>query len=395
MRLRERIKEARRFIAFAFYPKNTLILCMVFSAVVVIILAVVMCTISSSSVLYNVFFALTTGAAGSFFVSTIVELASNYRHNKLAWHELQEYYSAVMNYESCKQIMMKNTPSQRAEQKAYDEFIAAGGIDEFEELNKPKDVIEITWGLLPELIPVLKKTIEEKKEFLSDEEITELKNILSDYEQIQFEIKRRILEYPMAYDALNHPDEDYLKSFYPADVLKNMVDWVKKSLASKESQKACDRYAEAILADSFLLSQFMRDYDISQRGIDNYQDELDKMEDEEYEPEDIDYDELDFSQPDDEEVFRSEIEEYYMQSELENRPFVSWHISTCCLNISESMNNLEKSILKKPFYGMMIEHLKDSAEKPIDDIVSQISYESEKRQLDKRLEKQKSSAKEK
>lgn len=33
---------------------------------------------------YNIIFALTTGAVASFLVSFVVELSSNYRHNKLA-----------------------------------------------------------------------------------------------------------------------------------------------------------------------------------------------------------------------------------------------------------------------------------------------------------------------
>lgn len=70
-----------------------------------------------------------------------MELANNYRHNKLAWYELQEYYLTIMNYESYKQIMMQRTPHQRAENKAYEEFVAAGGIEEKE---APKDIIQIT-----------------------------------------------------------------------------------------------------------------------------------------------------------------------------------------------------------------------------------------------------------
>ena len=66
--------------------------------------------------------------------------------------------------------------------------------------------------------------------------------------------------------------------------------------------------------DSFLLSEFMKNYDISQNGIDRYQDEVDRMEETEAdEPEDIDYDEVDFSKPDDEEIFRAQNEEFDRQ----------------------------------------------------------------------------------
>ena len=392
MRLKYRLREGTQFLAFAFYPKTTLIACAVFSAIVIVILGIVMAFIPQDSNWYNIVFALTTGAAGSFFVSFVVELAGNYRHNKLAWHELREYYSVVMDYEIHKQVMMQLTPHQRAEKKAYDEYVAAGGIEE-KDKDEPMDVIQITWQQLPDIIPVFRKTLDKKKEFLSDEEIDELNSILSDYKQIQFAIQERIMMSPMSYDALNHPDEDYLKSIYPSDVIRNMPGWIRRHLASKESQKAAELYAEEILSDAFLLSQFMENYDISQNGLDSYRDEINRLEEEEVEesePEDIDYDELDFSElsePDDEETFRAQNEELDKQMELEQRPFVSWLLSKCCLNISESVDILEKNILKKPYYGMMIERFKNSAREPIDDIMSTMSYESEKRRLDRMLDK--------
>lgn len=98
---------------------------------------------------------------------------------------------------------------------------------------------------------------------------------------------------PMYYDVFNHPDENYLASIYPNDILKNMPAWIKKFLSSTESKKACERYVESILSDFTLLSQYMKNYEISQKGIDAYKDELDKAE-AEVEPEDIDYDDVDF-----------------------------------------------------------------------------------------------------
>lgn len=388
MRLKYRIKEALQFLAFAFYPKTTLIACTVFSVIVVAILGIVMSIIPQESNWYNILFALTTGAAASFFVSFVVELAGNYKHNKLAWHELQEYYSVVMDYESHKQVMMQLTPHQRAEKKAHEEFISAGGVEGIDEDDEPKDIIQITWKQLPELIPVFKQTLNDKKEFLSEAEINELKSIFSEYKEIQFAIQNRILLSPMTYDALNHPDEEHLKTIYPSDVIKNMPEWMRKELASKESQKACALYAEVILSDAFLLSQFMENYDISQTGLDSYQDEIDKLEEED-ESEDIDYDELDYSEPENEEIFRAQNEKFDKQMELEERPFISWQLSKCCQNISESIDILEKSILKKPYYGMMMKSYRNSAREPIDDILSTKSYENEKRRLDKKLTKQK------
>ena len=386
MKMKYRIKEALQFLTFAFYPRTTLIACVVISVIVIVILGIAMAFTPQDSGSYNMVYALTTGAIASFFVTFVVELSNNYRHNKLAWYELQDYYSVVMKYESYKQIMMQQTPHQRAEKKAHDEFVAAGGVEDKE---APKDIIQITWKQLPDLIPVLRQTLDEKKEFLSDAENEELLLLFSEYKQIQFVIRERVMRSPMLYDALNHPDEEYLKSIYPSDVVKNMPDWIRHHLSSEESQKACDQYADTILADSFLLSEFMKNYDISQNGLDSYRDEIDCMEETETdETEDVDYDEVDFSEPDDEETFRAQREEFHKKMELEHRPFVSWQLSQCCLDIAESLDILEKSIQKKPYYGMMMKQYNNCAKVPLDDTISILSYESEKRRLDKKLERQ-------
>lgn len=387
MRLKNRFNETLRFLSFAFYPKTTLVACVIFSVIVVTILGVAMVLTPEGSGFYNIVFALTTGAVASFFVSFVVELSNNYRHNKLAWYELKEYYSTVMDYESHKQIMMKLTPHQRAEKKAHEEFVAAGGIEEIDEYDQPKDIIQITWERLPNMMPVFKQTFNDKKQFLSDIEIDELESIISEYKQIQSFVYKRILMSPMYYDALNHPDENYLASIYPNDILKNMPAWIRKFLSRTESKKACERYVEAILSDFTLLSQYMENYEISQKEIDAYKDELDKVE-AEVEPEDIDYEDVDFSEPEDEETFRRQSEIRDKQMEQEEIPFISWVISEACQKIAESIDILEQSIMKKPYYGMMIKYFSDSANKPIDDIMSIRTYEYEKRRLDKKLKKQ-------
>lgn len=387
MRFKYRLNEALSFMLFAFYPKTTLIACVIFSAIVITILGVAMVLAPEGSGFYNIVFALTTGAFASFFVSFVVELSNNYRHSKLAWYELKEYYSTVMKFEKYKQVMMKLTPYQRAVKKAHEEFVAAGGIEEIDEYDQPKDIIQITWKQLPNMMPCFKQTFNDKKQFLSDIEIDELESIISEYEQIQSIIHDRILLSPMFYDALNHSDENYLASIYPNDILKNMPAWIKKFMSSIESQKAIERYAEAILSDFTLLSQYMENYEISQKGIDVYKDELKKAK-AEIESEDIDYDDVDFSEQEDEETYRRQIEIMNKQMELEEIPFSSWVISESCKKIAESIDVLEQSIMKKPYYGIMIKYFNNSANKSIDDITSINAYEYEKRQLDKKLKKQ-------
>lgn len=387
MRLKYRLKEALRFLLFAFYPKTTLIACVIFSVIVITMLGVAMALAPEGSGFYNIVFALTTGAVASFFVSFVVELSNNYRHNKLAWYELKEYYSTIMKFEKHKQIMMKLTPSQRAVKKAHEEFVAAGGIEEIDEYDQSKDVIQVTWEQLPDIMPIFKQTFNDKKQFLSDIEIDKLESVISEYEQIQSVIHDRILMSLMYDDALYRSDENYLASIYPNNILKNMPAWIKKYMSNIESQKAIDRYVEAIFSDFKLLSQYMENYEISQKGIDAYKDELEKAE-AEVESEDIDYDDADFSEPEDEETYRRQSEIMNKQMELDEISFSSWEISESCKKIAESIDVLEQSIMKKPYYGIMIKYVNNSANKSIDDITSISAYEYEKRQLDKKLKKQ-------
>ena len=386
MRLKYRIKSAFQFIAFAFYPKTTLIACAVFSAVVIAILGIVMATICPNSNWYNLVFALTTGAAGSFFVSFIVELTNNFRHNKLAWHELQDYYSIVTEYESKKQVLMQHNPSQKAEKKAHDEFVVAGGVEDLDEANQPKDLIQATWEQLPKIIPVLKKTLDEKKAFLSDSEIIELKNIMADFGEIRSEIKTIIMMSPLLHNVLNHPDEVILSNYYSKNVLEDMPEWIRNHIASSESQASMERLIDVILEDDFLLTQFMEGYDISQHGLESYQSPLDE---ENYEPEGFDADDYDFSEPEDEEEFKALHNEQGRMLIEESKPFVSWHISQCCSNIAESIDILERAILKQPYYSMHLEFDRSAEEAPLDDPISYLTYEHEKKRLDKLLKRQK------
>ena len=81
MRLKNRLNETLCFLSFAFYPKTTLIACVIFSVIVVTILGVAMTITQEGTGFYNIVFALTTGAVASFFVSFVVELkASSVRH---------------------------------------------------------------------------------------------------------------------------------------------------------------------------------------------------------------------------------------------------------------------------------------------------------------------------
>ena len=365
MKLKYRFETMKRFFAFAFYPKITLIVCGVFSAILIAVLGLVMRALPHDSVWYSITFALTTGAAGSFFVTFIVELASNYRHSMLAWNELQDYYSTIFHYELHKQVLMQRTASQRAEQKAYEEYIAAGGADDRDEEDRPKDIIQTTWELLPEFIPTVTKTLEEKKAFLNGTEIRELSDVLSQYHQIHDEIHMRLMFSPILHNVVNHPDEKILNTKYPKNIREDMPDWLRKRIASRESEDALKQLVDIILSDRSILTQFMENYDISENGLKNYSeqciDENDRQDDFEVD------DAYDFVESETEEAFRVHNAEYNRQIEEENRPFVSWHISRCCAEIAKSMEILEQCVRKKPYYGLWLEANQKASDVLLDD----------------------------
>lgn len=409
MRLRYRIKNALQFIAFAFYPKTTLIACTVFFLLVIAALIAAMIIVPSDSAFYNVVFALTTGASGSFFVSIIVELSGNYRNNKLAWQELQEYYSIVIDYEGMKQVLLGHTASQRDEKKARDEFIDAifktGEIpemtdeimDELKDIaeDQPKDLIEATWEQLPKIIPVLRKTFEDKKAFLNDDEILAIRCILDDYDQIRHEVVELLMMSPVLYDTLNTPDEGFLN--YPKTILDNIPAWLKKHLASNVGQNAMERFVDSVMSDQFAVSQFLNDYEISVKGLTNYHssydddenvEDIDLQRDEAAE-EDIKEDEdYDFYEPETPEEHRASVMESDKRLIEENRSFVSWHISNCCLNIAKSIDDLEKNILKKPYYGFHLKYDREAVKHNLDDPMTDISYQAEKKRMENVLKRQ-------
>ena len=181
-----------------------------------------------NSILYDILFALITGATASFIVSIVIELSNNYKNNKLAWHELMEYYFVVADYELMKKVLMRDTVDQREEQEMVEEPADREGILQ-DGIEHSADLIQATWKQLPKVMPVLKQTLEDKKQFLTDDEILALRSIVSSYQEIRTEIFHRLMS-PLLYNALNHPDEAYLKGIYPQNILDDMPEWMKLHL---------------------------------------------------------------------------------------------------------------------------------------------------------------------
>lgn len=352
----------------------------------------ILSSVPADTTAYNVLFALTTGAVGSFFVSIIVELTSNYRHNKLGWYELKSYYSIVSRFEMEKQIRMGNSLSQRAKQQARKD---AGLTDEIQsELDKEyqKDAVQATWKLLPQIIPVLKETLENKKAFLNDGEISALEQIMFAYHEVKFWVEQTIFPNYL-YNTFNHPDVKVLSFCYPENILADMPDWLKTYIAGLESQKSMDKLVDTILSDSSLLAQCMEGYDISELSIKTSHDEYEDNEDNIKEDRRLSAKEIEeyFEQ---EEEHRSKLTEEELKIELQEldkkiaekqRPFIERQISSACYSINEGMEELEKIVMKKPHYGLFLREEKELSQKSeqqlMKDEIYRIEYENEKKWL--------------
>lgn len=386
MKLKYRIQVAIQFLRFAFYPKTTILSCLAVTVVIDSLLGWSMTQIVNGSGIYNVLFALITGATASFFVSIVVEMSSNYRHNLLAWQELHQYYSTISHYEIMKQVLLGNTPHQIAEKKAREDFLDNGGmLEEYDDLGE-SDLIQATWKQLPEIIPVMKETLEKKKAFLSDDEIDELQDLVRNYEEIRNMVNSRVKK-NLLYDTLNHPDEKYLANLYPQNIIDNLPDWIRKTLASNESQKAIDAVTDAIMQDAFMLNKYMADYDISQYAIDSYENKTDEELPESDVEDDFNEEDEEEEMPEDEATFRAKVEAMNEQTEEKERPFVSWNISMSCSKIAQCIDELEKSIMKRPYFGLYIKMLKTFIGKPQDSLWSKKAYEHEKERLEEEMHK--------
>ena len=81
MNFRCKAKLACQHLSLAFYPTTTLYACIVGMVLVNLVLIAFLCYADKRSFLYNILFALFTGATSSFFVTVIVEMTNNYKKN--------------------------------------------------------------------------------------------------------------------------------------------------------------------------------------------------------------------------------------------------------------------------------------------------------------------------
>ena len=92
-------KDRFLYVALAFRPLAPLVICILMVVVVSIPCVVLMLKMPNTSGFYNVAFALLTGIIASGFVSLLIEMLNNYRHNYQRLLVLHEYLLSVAKYE--------------------------------------------------------------------------------------------------------------------------------------------------------------------------------------------------------------------------------------------------------------------------------------------------------
>ena len=333
MKLKYRLQTIIKFFQLAFYPKATIMACLLVGLVFDAILGLAMYRTDSEDI-HDFLFALITGVTASFIVSIIVALSTNYRNNKLAWYELREYHNAVLNYENRMRTFSES-------QDIYNEYY------------QNTDSITATWIELPTIIPVFDDVLKSKKAFLADAEINSLNSIMSEYEIIKGEIGT-IVENDLLYNSLNHPDETFVKQSFPQTIWEDIPGILRHHLLLDKNRDVSAQLVDEVLNDKYLLSFYMKDYDISQKAIDSYSLEEEVDEDNEIKIEDINDYVFDDHTEMDEEQFRAYTERWNNVMIEEMKPFVSWSLSSSCFKIAQEIEALEMVIKKKPYVGTML-----------------------------------------
>lgn len=338
-----KIKNLICLLRLSLYPITTIWCCLIATAIFNVVLGYIMCRVEYNSNLYNILLALVTGITASFVVSVVVELSSNYRSNRLSCYELDEYYHLLINFERSKNVINKFR-------------------DDFEEHNI-HDIVQFVWQELPKMASLLFHTLEHKKAFLSDDEIKILSSIKSEYDGIKDEICSE-MKLPLLHNIMNHPDENCLCNKYPDNILEDSPVWLRKYLATKESEEAVQRLTEVVMSDDFLLNQIMSDYDISIQSMSYCVDNSGDDNNENRQGNTLSCNDMYFDYEnmpeDDYKIWCDEVDENLAE---ERKTFVSWYISNSCYRIAQHIEQLKKHISKKPYVGIFLEIMHEVNEK--------------------------------
>lgn len=278
-------------IGFLFKPFLTIGVCLVLTVLLNALLFLVMRWLPEESTLYSLIYALITGVTASFFVSVCIEFSHNYRSNRMRALELSEYFNAVRDFERAMGHLMNPD----------------GGGDE-----PPMDVIQVVWHKLPELMPVIQKTYDEKKAWLSVKEAESMKLILLQYDDIKLHLCIRLL------GDLSVPVRDMVVDWLPKEFREQMSPEYILGLQEQERDDILRKIVDRIFDNDIMLEISMRNWiPVGDRYLD------------------------------DENVVH----------------YDSIILSMCCRNILSELDLLKKVILKQPGHGYLLRQEKKARNK--------------------------------
>lgn len=343
--MKDKVNNAKAFFVFAFYPLTTIIACIVLAIIVNGVLVLGITKVKSSSITYDVLFAIVTGVTASAIISIVIELSNNYKNNRLAWLELQEYYLTILSYEKDKNFKMGNNKFLRAEKKAIEDFIAEGGVIDDNNRRITMDEVQVVWNSLPVLIPVLKRTLDGKLACLTDREIKAIENIFEEYKIVKAGMEDIIRTIFFKDNNLIITDEEMSKK-YSRIIYERMPEWMKQNIVKSEKEKLMKSMKDIFLSDPILLKSCIEEYNISKAIIKDFETQVEDLEDEEF-----------------------------------DKMFTACIISESCQKIDNEIMKLEHNIMKKPYVGAKLKSERENALKK--NTFDWSLYESKKRWLEK------------
>lgn len=177
-------------------------------------------------------FSIVTGIMSSCIVTIIIECSQNYRNNRIAFYELEDYSFALINFIEKRDAIVH-----------YNEEIEH---NDKEDDNRAIDLVNYLWNNISIILPILILSYNNKKDFLTDKEIAILKDIDLDYKEIRNTI---IADYRNKYLKYNieEPDTELLKKSVPKFISNSLDNISFNHLANLYNTYAIENFIDYVL----------------------------------------------------------------------------------------------------------------------------------------------------
>lgn len=299
LRRNRRLKTKFDKFKLAFIPFNVIRNVIIISIILIIISFVLIQVEFLGTIGYDIFISIASGSVATILITFATELTNNYNGNMLSLRELNEYYSSI--YYFYNQIEF--------DKKYKNEF------DEVKEI----------WIKINEIKSILEKTINNKSEYLSDEEESLINRILQSYREIRFSL------YEIFKENTIDPRKDYTYKYPNVEYSKFIVDTFSKDilncLEADEADKQIYSIVDDMLESHFMLLHCMLTMNISNQAI------IGDLNNGKIEGDDLD--------------------EHIGYTKKMNASIISMH----CRDIYKSMMKLVDCAKQKPYYDFLISEI--------------------------------------